>query len=201
MKKQILILSLIAGSILAGVPVAWDVRFGDSSVNSKSAPFGIEAMNGETTDLMPRYFDRGRAITLESNAFVRAYFREYGTTNSFVASSATGTVYTTASDKGRVKITTLTSDYAALTNEFFIGCENSGMMYRAYGKLIVLDSVGTIATTNSNERVTIDWSATDNINTDDAPFLTEVTGYVSTNASITATLISNKTYSIIFTNP
>lgn len=171
MKMKFMGLVLMMGlRAFAGVPVAWDIRLNDSSSSSITSPYEVEAMEGETLDFMPRYMDRGRKIEIASNAFIRAYFREYGTTNSFVSSAATGTVYTTSRDRGRIKIIIHPSDLPALTNQFYIGMNNDGMTYRAWGKLSLQDAPGINPTTNTHGRTVIDWSIVDNINMDESPF-------------------------------
>ena len=170
--KIILIVALtaIVSCSIAGTPRKWDVRFNEGANSSVIDKFEIVTRFGETTDLEPRYLDSGKPIAIESNAFVRAYFREWGTTNSFVASSATGTVYTTAINRGRVKVPVIDTDFASLTNEFYVGTENGGMNYSAWGKLIVEPGPGINATTNVNGRFVLDWATIDNINLGDAPF-------------------------------
>ena len=174
--RRILILWLIGISIsvIAGTPRKWDVRFNEGANSSVIDRFEIVTRFGETTDLEPRYLDSGKPIVISSNAFVRAYFREWGSTNSFVASSATGTVYTTAINRGRVKIPVIDTDFASLTNEFYVGTENGGMNYSAWGKLIVEPGPGINATTNTNGRLVFDWSTIDNINLGDAPFEVQI---------------------------
>jgi len=229
--KLMIAIMLLAITAKAGVPVKWDVRYGDSTSSQITPAFTIVTRNGDTTFLQPRFLSDGRPIALTEGSLVRAYFRQYGSTNAYVASSATGTVYTTAANKGRVTITVLDSDYAATTNEFYVGVENDGMMFSPWGKLTVADGPGVNPTTNANGRTTIDWSTVDQVSISDSGFATDgelttvqnqvqtldiavtnntadiainaasILSRVQTNASITATLISNKTYSIIFTNP
>jgi len=165
------ILTLTACVTFAGVPVKWDVRYGDSSSAQITPAFTLVTRNGDTTYLQPRFLSDGRPIELTSNSLVRAYFREYGSTNAYVTASATGTVYTTTINKGRVSITVLDSDYAATTNEFYVGVENDGMMFSPWGKLTVANGPGTNPTTNSNGRTIIDWDSVDQINTDDSGFV------------------------------
>ena len=200
--RQLAILTAIltTGVIMAGAPITWDVRFGDSSSVSQTKVYKVYTQLGDTTDLMPRLFDRGRAAAIESNALVRAYFREYGTTNAFTASAATGTVFQTASDKGRVKVRCYDSDYAATTNEFYVGIDYDGYIYSARGILEVLGGPGIAPTTATNGWSVIDWSKVDNINTTNAPFATtaEVNAITNllTGANIIATLVTNSTYTI-----
>lgn len=161
MKKTALVMTMIAGVSFGGIPIQWDVKVGYDQRFNESSPvaYNITAMRGETLDLMPRYMSSGYPFSIASNADVRIYLREYGTTNAFTVSSTSGTVYTTSSQLGRVRAVLLPSDIPATgTNQFFVGVESSGMVYRAYGKLTVLDSPGVIASTNQIQRGVFDSS-------------------------------------------
>jgi hypothetical protein len=190
---------MFAFMIYAGAPITWDVRFGDSSSIAKSKEFEVETEQGNTTDLMPRFLDRGKPISIDSNALVRAYFRLYGSTNSYVASAATGTVYTSTANKGRVKVTVYDTDYASTTNEFYVGVDVDGYIYSAKGKLTVVNGPGINPTTNSNGRTTIDWETVDNLNTGDAPFATKPVTTVSfaTNATYAVTVTGSQSNDLV----
>jgi len=174
MKKTVLIMAMIAGVSFGGIPIQWDVKVGYDQRFNESSPvaYNITAMRGETLDLMPRYMSSGYPFSIASNADVRIYLREYGTTNSFTVSSTSGTVYTTSSQLGRVRAVLLPSDIpSAGTNQFFVGIESSGMVYRAYGKLTLLDSPGVIVSTNQIARGVFDSSMFTFSNSHLAPWL------------------------------
>ena len=165
---------MIAGVSFGGIPIQWDVRVGYDQRFNESSPvaYNITAMRGETLDLMPRYMASGYPFSIASNADVRIYLREYGTTNAFTVSATSGTVYTTSSQLGRVRAVLLPSDIPATnTNQFFVGVESSGMVYRAYGRLTILDSPGVIASTNQIQRGVFDSSVFTFANSHLAPWL------------------------------
>ena len=107
MKKTVALLAMIAGVSFGGIPIQWDVKVGYDQRFNDSSPiaYNITAMRGETLDLMPRYMSSGYPFSLSSNASVRVYLRQWGTTNAFTVSATSGTVYTTTADWIKLTVT------------------------------------------------------------------------------------------------
>jgi len=144
------------------VIIAWDVEL---SENVKAKP--LQALRGETVILRPRFLERGKGLTIESDAEVKLYFR--GSSGEWYAGADDdGEVL---SESGRVSVKMLPADDDGGEDlEYRVGVNDGGRNYRAMGVIKWIDSPGPDASQDKNALQIIDWEAIENDNLNDAPF-------------------------------
>lgn len=145
--------------------IRWDVEL------SRPAAMPLELVRGETVNIEPRLLSYSAPVNLSNCTAVVLRYRSAEMTNYY---AATGEV--ASATNGRLRVTWSPACEAPATNYAFTlaATMTNGLTLRVFGKIKLLDSVGTGDAMPAPRALTyIDWSAVENANPAAAPFLTE----------------------------
>jgi hypothetical protein len=157
------------------------------------ADHNVEIWRGESVAFQPRFYSHGAPWFISTSAVVMLYW----STNNFITTYATNGLVV-ASETGRVSVTwSPACDFGASSYQYFIGVSDTGLLYRARGKITMRTSPGYTPSTAplpvwdgwTNNYIYCPWSAL--LATSNA-----LTAYAASAIAAAATASSNYTDSI-----